>query len=129
MSEGGLWPPKYRQVINFMYVPIPYEIPVRHCRCASHILTASLSSSLLQPHRHAAMCQWYIAKPPSQPQPCLKSLLFHHILSLLMQLASLPELTMTNLQKYQSWTSKIRSIPKHQANKQPHGLGALQNRG
>ena len=75
------------------------------------------------------MCQWYIAKPPSQPQPYLEALLFIDIISVLMRLARLPELTMTNLQKYQPWTSKTPSIPKHQANKQPHGLGALQTRG
>lgn len=94
--------------------------------CASLFLTVELSLLFLHASiNHAAMCESYVAIRRCEPQLFLRLLLFslHSV-----YLATILELTMPHLQKYY-WTSKIRWNRKHRANKQPHGLGSLLNRG
>lgn len=75
------------------------------------------------------MCQSHVAIRRREPQPCLNLYQSSGIFPDSIYYLNRPlELTMLHLQTY-FWKSKTRLNPKHQADKQPHGLGTLLNRG
>lgn len=91
-------------------------------------MRVAVQDLLIHDHNQAAMCQSHVDIRRCEPQPSLNSLLLSETFPQSTYLARTLELTMLHLQEYR-WTSKTRLTRKHQADKQPHGLGTLLNRG